>query len=86
MPTDANAAPAEAPSAGHADLPPPRPLTLRPNDLAARLGTSTRNLYLWMKHPDPDVRLPKPFKIGKGSHWRLDEIEAWLERQAQRRS
>lgn len=64
----------------------PHPLALRPADLAARLGTSRRNLYNWLKSPDPDVRLPTPFKIGRATFWRTEEIETWLARQAQRRA
>lgn len=83
------AEPARAPLPGRpSSLRPghPNPLAIRPAELAARLGTSTRNLYHLIKHPDPAVRLPQPFKIGRGTFWRVAEIEDWLTRQAERRA
>lgn len=64
----------------------PHALALRPEQLARRVGTSRRNLYNWLKHPDPTVRLPRPFKVGRATLWRVSDIEDWLTRQAQRRA
>ena len=62
----------------------PHPMTLRPKDLADRLGVTRRYLYLLLKHPDATRRLPKPFKIGQGTFWRAEDVQAWLDRQAAR--
>ncbi|MBR2574538.1 MAG: helix-turn-helix domain-containing protein [Loktanella sp.] len=62
----------------------PHPLTLRPQGLADRLGVSRRHLYKLLRHPDPAVRLPAPFKIGRATFWRAADINDWIERQANR--
>lgn len=62
----------------------PHPLTLRPQDLADRLGVTRRYLYDLLKHPDAARRLPAPFKIGRGTFWRVDDVQNWLDRQAER--
>lgn len=64
--------------------PHPHPLTLRPKDLADRLGVTRRYLYALLKHPDATRRLPKPFKIGRATFWRADDVQEWLARQADR--
>jgi predicted DNA-binding transcriptional regulator AlpA len=56
----------------------PHPMALRPDELAARIGVSRRTLYNWLKHPDPGQRLPQPFKIGRATLWRTEDIRAWL--------
>lgn len=60
------------------------PLTLRPQDLADRIGTSRRYIYDLLRHPDPTRRLPAPFKIGRATFWRFEDVENWLNRQAER--
>lgn len=60
------------------------PLTLRPQDLADRLGVTRRYLYDLLKHPDATRRLPPPFKLGRGTFWRVDDVQSWLNRQAER--
>jgi predicted DNA-binding transcriptional regulator AlpA len=64
--------------------PHPHPLTLRPKDLADRLGVTRRYLYDLLKHPDPVRRLPAPLKIGRATFWRIEDVQAWLTRQADR--
>ena len=61
--------------------PHPYPLSLRPKDLADRLGVTPRYLYIMLKHPDPERRLPAPYKIGRATFWRADEVQGWLDRQ-----
>jgi predicted DNA-binding transcriptional regulator AlpA len=60
------------------------PLALRPQGLADRLGVSRKHIYNLVNHPDPDVRLPKPFKMGRATFWKMSDISAWIERQAAR--
>ena len=60
------------------------PLTLRPQGLADRLGVSRKHIYNLVNHPDPDVRLPKPFKMGRATFWKMSDISAWIERQSAR--
>lgn len=62
----------------------PNPMTLRPQALADRLGVTRRYLYVLLKHPDPALRLPEPFKIGRATFWRADTVQDWLTRQAAR--
>lgn len=64
----------------------PHALALRPEQLARRLGVCRRQLYRLLKHPDPSVRLPAPFKIGRATFWRPEEVEDWLRRQGARRA
>jgi predicted DNA-binding transcriptional regulator AlpA len=61
--------------------PHPYPLTIRPQDLADRLGLTRRYLYDLLKHPDPARRLPAPFKLGRATFWRMEEITDWMSRQ-----
>ena len=63
---------------------PPRIGLLRVADLIEHAKLTRRTIYDLIKHPDPDVRLPAPFKIGRGTFWRAAEIEAWIDRQAAR--
>jgi predicted DNA-binding transcriptional regulator AlpA len=63
-------------------VPHPNPLTYRPQDLADRLGVTRRYLYELLKHPDPLHRLPAPFKIGRATFWRVEDVQDWLDRQA----
>ena len=62
--------------------PHPHPLMLRPKDLADRLGVTVRHVHRLVKHPDPDIRLPKPFKVGRATFWKYEDVLAWIERQA----
>lgn len=62
--------------------PHPHPLTLRPSDLAGRLGVSTRHITNLRNHADPAKRLPRPFKIGRATFWRFGDVQEWIERQA----
>lgn len=62
--------------------PHPHPLTLRPVDLAGRLGVCTRHITNLRKHPDPARRLPAAFKVGRAVFWRFEDIQAWIDRQA----
>lgn len=55
---------------------------VRPKDLADRLGVTRRYLYDLLKHPDPARRLPRPLKIGRATFWRVEDVQAWIERQA----
>jgi len=64
--------------------PHPHPLALRPSDLADRLGVTRRYLYDLLKHPDASRRLPQPFKIGRATFWRADDVQEWLSRQSGR--
>lgn len=63
--------------------PHPHPLTLRPKDLADRLGVTRRYLYTLLKHPDPARRLPPPIKIGRVTIWRMKDVQDWLTRQSE---
>ena len=58
------------------------PLTLRPAELAGRLGLSVRQVYYLVSHPDPSRRLPPPFKLGRMTMWRVEDIQRWLTEQA----
>jgi predicted DNA-binding transcriptional regulator AlpA len=74
--------PASEKSSNYAPRTPhPYPLSLRPKDLADRLGITSRYLYILLKHPDPKRRLPAPYKIGRATLWRADEVQEWLDRQ-----
>ncbi len=64
--------------------PHPHPYAIRPSDLADRLGVTRRYLYILLKHPDASRRLPAPFKIGRATFWRAEDVQDWLSRQAQR--
>lgn len=63
--------------------PHPYPLTLRPKDLADRLGVTRRYLYDLLQHPDPTRRLPAPLKIGRATFWRIEDVQAWIARQGE---
>lgn len=65
-------------------LPHPFPYTVRPQELADRLGVTRRYIYALLKHPDPAQRLPAPFKIGRATFWRVEDVQEWLTRQAER--
>jgi predicted DNA-binding transcriptional regulator AlpA len=60
----------------------PYPLTYSPQDLADRLGVTRRYLYDLLKHPDPSHRLPAPFKMGRASFWRVQDVQDWIDRRA----
>ena len=60
------------------------PLALRPQGVADRLGVSRRHVYGLIQHPDPKLRLPAPFKIGRATFWKASDISDWVERQARR--
>jgi predicted DNA-binding transcriptional regulator AlpA len=62
----------------------PHPFTIRPNDLSDRLGVSLRYIYVLLKHPDASRRLPAPFKIGRATFWRMEDVQEWHSRQAER--
>jgi predicted DNA-binding transcriptional regulator AlpA len=64
--------------------PHPHPLALRPQDLADRLGVTRRYVYVLLKHPDAERRLPQPFNIGRATFWRADDIQDWLSKQGAR--
>jgi predicted DNA-binding transcriptional regulator AlpA len=64
--------------------PHPHPLSVRPADLAARLGISPRHVTNLRRHPDPERRLPPAHKIGRMTVWRFADIEEWLDRQTDR--
>jgi len=74
----------ERPQCPDRKTPHPHPYAIRPKDLANRLGVTRRYLYDLLQHPDPEVRLPRPFKIGRATFWRAADVTEWLERQAQR--
>ncbi|AGI65952.1 putative prophage CP4-57 regulatory protein [Octadecabacter antarcticus 307] len=61
----------------------PHPVALRARDLAERLGVSERHIHRLAKHPDPAVRLPSAFKVGRATFWRFSDIMAWIDRQAE---
>jgi predicted DNA-binding transcriptional regulator AlpA len=65
-------------------IPHPHPMALRPQDLADRLGVTRRYLYDLLKHPDPARRLPAPFKIGRATFWRVEDVQEWLVQQTER--
>ncbi|PTM97308.1 helix-turn-helix transcriptional regulator [Mycoplana dimorpha] len=65
--------------------PHPHPIAIRPQDLADRLGVTRRYVYHLLRHPDTTRRLPAPFKIGRATFWRADEVQEWFDRQAERR-
>jgi predicted DNA-binding transcriptional regulator AlpA len=48
-----------------------------------RYPVSNMSIWRWMN--DPDIRFPKPIKLGshKNAHclWDLDELDAWDEQQ-----
>ena len=69
----------------HPRQPHPHPLALRPDELASRIGVSRRTLYNWLKHPDASQRLPQPFKIGRATMWRAEDVQTWLAPQGARR-
>lgn len=64
--------------------PHPHPLALRPKDFADRLGVSLRYLNKLRKHPDPARRPPPHFKIGRATFWRIEDVQEWLARKAER--
>lgn len=64
--------------------PHPHPLTLRPKELADRLGVTVRHVHRLVQHPNPEIRLPKPFKIGGATFWLYEDVLGWIERQAER--
>lgn len=84
MPKDQTPDKKAAPKSEAERQPHPHPLTLRPQDLADRLGVTRRYLYDLLKHPDATRRLPTPFKIGRGTFWRVDDVQSGLDRQAER--
>jgi len=53
-------------------------------DLADRLGVTRRYIDILRKHPDANRRLPPPFKIGRATFWRAEDVNAWLAQQAER--
>lgn len=61
--------------------PHPHPFAVRPQELADRLGVTRRYLYDLLKHPDAMRRLPAPFKIGRATFWRVEDVQDWLDRQ-----
>lgn len=62
--------------------PHPHPFMIRPQDLADRLGVTRRYLYILLRHPDANRRLPAPLKIGRATFWRAEDIQDWIARQA----
>ncbi|MGK7753794.1 MULTISPECIES: helix-turn-helix transcriptional regulator [unclassified Roseovarius] len=63
---------------------PLEPLTIRPGELAARMGVSLAWINQLRNHPNPEVRLPRSFKIGRAVFWRIEDVNEWLDRQARR--
>jgi predicted DNA-binding transcriptional regulator AlpA len=63
--------------------PHPHPLTIRPQDLADRLGVTRRYVYKLLKCTDASRRLPQPIKVGNATFWRATDIQNWLSRQAE---
>ena len=58
------------------------PLTVDAKRLARLLGQSLRTIRTW----DASGKLPQPLRIGGRVVWRLEEINAWLEAGAPRRT
>ncbi len=49
-----------------------------PDELAEYLGVPLRTLYAWRYRGEG----PKGYKIGRHIRYRLDDVEAWLERRS----
>ncbi|RUU05925.1 AlpA family phage regulatory protein [Mesorhizobium sp. USDA-HM6] len=59
---------------------------IRRRDVEQRTGLSCSSIYELMQHPDPELRFPRPVKIGPGRvRWMEDEVQAWKARQKTRR-
>ena len=54
-------------------------VTIRPRELAAKLGVHLNTIYRWAE----DGTLPQPFRLGpRFVGWKREDIEAWLNEQA----
>jgi predicted DNA-binding transcriptional regulator AlpA len=40
-----------------------------------RYGVTSMSLWRWLR--DPDLRFPKPMRIGRFRYWRLSDLIAW---------
>lgn len=60
---------------------------LRRAEVVELTGFSLASLYRMMEHTDPEVRLPRPVKIGERAvRWSEAAILDWIERQKARGS
>lgn len=58
---------------------------LRNPEVRALIGVpGNSGLYALMNHPDPDVRFPRPIKVGHRSLWSANSVYEWMERQKAR--
>ena len=57
---------------------------LRRPEVEAMIGIGTSGLYALMQHPNPELRLPSPVKIGHRCRWRESAIRNWMDRQVER--
>lgn len=51
---------------------------MTPDELAEYLGVPLRTLYAWRYRGEG----PRGYKIGRHIRYRLDDVEAWLERRS----
>ena len=61
-----------------------------PNSCELRSAATVRqqlgkisNVTLWRWVRDPDLSFPKPIKISGRNYFRADQIDAWIEEQAE---
>ena len=61
-----------------------------PNSCELRSAATVRqqlgkisNVTLWRWVRDPGLNFPKPIKISRRNYFRADEIDAWIEAQAE---
>jgi predicted DNA-binding transcriptional regulator AlpA len=40
-----------------------------------RYGVTSMSLWRWLR--DPDLRFPRPMRIGRFRYWRLSDLVAW---------
>ena len=40
-----------------------------------RYGVTSMTLWRWLR--DPDLRFPRPMRIGRFRYWRLSDLVAW---------
>ena len=50
------------------------------------VGFQRAMIYKLVNHPNPDLRLPAPVKIGRASAWVEAEVTAWVDAQVARRN
>ena len=66
---------------------PPQPVIpdqlLRRATVEAIIGFGKAHIYDLMKSPDPQVRFPRPVRIGRAVRWSQIAVSEWIDRQKQ---